>query len=278
MGVQTRDNDIGHGAAFYCALWRLNSGCGENCAHVIFFSKILNKGRELSDDSETSKVVTSYRMMTEGFSTHGSPDFISASPQSPACSFKRVAPLKIKFTPEEDAKLLRLVQQHGARDWIRISQHMGTRNPRQCRERFKNYINPDLRKDQWTPEEDKILEEKFAEYGAKWNKISRFFVNRSDNNIRNRWMMIARHRSKVTTSSPKPPVQKDSEDSVSPISPPPQPHHYVTPIVMPVVKELAPFQMGMSSESLDVMSLPIQEEFDFFGDNQSDMWSQFSFF
>ncbi|KAH0788933.1 Myb-like DNA-binding domain containing protein [Histomonas meleagridis] len=78
---------------------------------------------------------------------------------------------------------------------------MGTRNPRQCRERWNNYVNPDLRKDPWTPEEDKILEEKYAEIGPKWNKLARFLSNRSDNSIRNRWMMISRHRS--ITSNPK---------------------------------------------------------------------------
>lgn len=214
-------------------------------------------------------------MMTDGFSTFGNPAFISASTQSFGKP-KKVAPLKIKFTAEEDAKLLSLVQIHGAKDWIRISQLMGTRNARQCRERFKNYINPDLRKDQWSAEEDKLLEEKFAEYGAKWNKISRFFVNRSDNNIRNRWMMIERHRAKTSISSQKILVPKVPDDTVSPISPPPQIQHYVTPIVMPVVKEFAPIHMGVSSESLNIMSIQAPE-FDFFGDNQSDMWSQFSF-
>ena len=109
---------------------------------------------------------------------------------------KRNFSIKIKFTPEEDQKLLQLVAEHGAKDWIKIASLIGTRNARQCRERYKNYINPSLRKDNWTKEEDELLLEKYQQYGGKWNKISKFFVNRSDNHLRNRWMMLARHQAK----------------------------------------------------------------------------------
>ena len=129
-------------------------------------------------------------------------------------SNKGKSTLKIKFTEEEDMKLHRLVMQFGAKDWIKISQLMETRNPRQCRERWNNYVNPALRTDPWTPEEDMLLDQKFAEYGPKWNKISKFFVNRSDNNIRNRWMMIARHRAK----SQKSPISPAPTPTQSPIA------------------------------------------------------------
>ena len=110
--------------------------------------------------------------------------------------------MKLKFTADEDTKLAKLVAEHGTKDWVKISFLMQTRNPRQCRERWNNYLNPDLRTDPWTAEEDQILEEKYKEYGAKWNKISKFLQNRSDNNIRNRWMMIARRKNRDDTFYP----------------------------------------------------------------------------
>ena len=109
----------------------------------------------------------------------------------------RRASVKNKFSAEEDARLKEIVSIHGTKNWLKISKLMGTRNPRQCRERWNNYINPVLRNDSWTKEEEAILEEKFKEYGPHWNKIGKFLVNRSDNNIRNRWMMIQRHRLKI---------------------------------------------------------------------------------
>ena len=171
-----------------------------------------------------------------------------ANTKDTAGNKKSKSTLKIKFTEEEDMKLHQLVLQFGTKDWIKISQMMETRNPRQCRERWNNYVNPALRTDPWTPEEDMILDQKYAEYGPKWNKISKFFVNRSDNNIRNRWMMLARHRAKQ---------QK------SPISPPPtpapvRPHPFEVPqIYMPIVREVK-----MAEKQ------PPQTSFELFGDDK----------
>ncbi|KAH0795990.1 Myb-like DNA-binding domain containing protein [Histomonas meleagridis] len=177
------------------------------------------------------------------------------------------APIKSKFSLQEDAKLLSLVLEHGTKNWIQISQLMGTRNPRQCRERWNNYINPDLRKDPWTPEEDKILEEKYAEIGPKWNKLARFFENRSDNSIRNRWMMISRHRSVATNPN--------NTNNVEPVS---------------RAKSCKP-QLPTSPETIKVVSSNLGDfksfeepfifntEFDFtFEEKRFDAWENFSFF
>ena len=106
---------------------------------------------------------------------------------------KLISTIKSKFTPEEDDFLMRLVLMHKNPNWNEIAAMMRTRNARQCRERWKNYLNPDLRLDPWTFEEDQLLIQKYSEFGSHWNKISKFFINRSDNSIRNRWQMLVRH-------------------------------------------------------------------------------------
>lgn len=105
--------------------------------------------------------------------------------------------IKVKFTEEEDKKLRRIIRQYGTRNWLKVSSLMKTRNPRQCRERWNNYLNPDLTNDPWTPEEDRLLEEKYAELGQSWNAISKFFVGRSDNSLRNRYMKLSRARRRM---------------------------------------------------------------------------------
>lgn len=102
--------------------------------------------------------------------------------------------LKNKFTPEEDEKLRQLVSMYGTNAWSTIASLMGTnRNHRQCRERWKNYVDPTLMNNQpWNYDDDRLLVEKYAELGPKWNKIAKFFHNRSDNSIRNRWQLIIR--------------------------------------------------------------------------------------
>jgi hypothetical protein len=103
---------------------------------------------------------------------------------------------KAKFTADEDARLLALVDARGARCWGEIAGALGGRNARQCRERFANYLDPRLRRGEWAPEEDRLLERKVAELGARWNKIAKCFAGRSDNALRNRWMVLARQRTR----------------------------------------------------------------------------------
>ena len=44
----------------------------------------------------------------------------------------------------------------------------------------------------WTPEEDKLLEEKIKEYGTNWAKIYPFFPDRGDSSIQNHWSSLKR--------------------------------------------------------------------------------------
>lgn len=101
---------------------------------------------------------------------------------------------KVKFTPSEDERLTSLVNRFGDSDWNLISQHMGNRNPRQCRERWTNYLSPTVNSSPWTPEDDRRLQELQAEFGSKWVKISHHFPNRTDTNIKNRWMVLQRQK------------------------------------------------------------------------------------
>jgi hypothetical protein len=120
---------------------------------------------------------------------------------------------KIRFSPEEDARLSQIVAAHGAADWARIASCMGSRNARQCRERWQNYLNPTLRNGAWTAEEDELLNELFAQMGAKWNKIAHSFVNRSDISLRNRWQVLARRADKKTFQSHNSPNDVSTEES-----------------------------------------------------------------
>ena len=98
---------------------------------------------------------------------------------------------KRKFSPEEDEKLAFIVSQCGESNWKRIAEQMGTRNCRQCRERWKNYLCPNVCKEPWTHEEDELIVEKVNEIGTKWSTIAKFIKGRSDNTIKNRWYCCA---------------------------------------------------------------------------------------
>jgi hypothetical protein len=172
--------------------------------------------------------------------------------------------LKLKFTPEEDELLASLVVQYGVKDWITIASIMQTRNARQCRERYKNYLSPNLHVGGWTPAEDELLEQKFREFGAKWNKISKFFVNRSPNALRNRSMMLERHRAK--DGSLPPPIYQIPYSPPTVRMPLPQPQLWLPP-VLPITKDYPTGQTGLSEEPFE-MGFP---EFELL-DNTMDLW------
>ena len=80
-----------------------------------------------------------------------------------------------------------LVNVHGAHNWVRISQTIQTRSPKQCRERFHQNLKPHLNHDPITPEEGVLIEQMVAEMGKRWAEIARRLRGRSDNAVKNWW-------------------------------------------------------------------------------------------
>ena len=87
----------------------------------------------------------------------------------------------------EDRSLLNLVQTQGAHNWVRISQFISTRSPKQCRERYHQNLKPSLCHDPISPEEGEIIERLVSEMGKRWAEIARRLPGRSDNAVKNWW-------------------------------------------------------------------------------------------
>jgi hypothetical protein len=103
---------------------------------------------------------------------------------------KPKGPPRQKFSVQEDEQLRDLVAELGINNWAEVSARLCTRSARQCRERFKNYLSPNLRNGQWTEAEDQLLRDKFLEFGAKWSLIVASFPSRSEVNLKNRWTQL----------------------------------------------------------------------------------------
>lgn len=72
-------------------------------------------------------------------------------------------------------------------DWVQISNGVKSRTGKQCRERWINHLNPELRKCQWSKEEDLKLLKLGENYPSKWAVISRHLSGRSQNQVKIRW-------------------------------------------------------------------------------------------
>lgn len=133
-------------------------------------------------------------------------DYATLMPRRPS---KKPHP-RFPFSKDEDAKLKELVNCYGT-NWNAISEKMGNRNARQCKERWTNYLSPNVIMKPWTSEEDEFLKNKLAEFGPKWVKISTYFQNRTDIQLKNRWFVLMRKEVKHIPKSEREKGQKNKE-------------------------------------------------------------------
>lgn len=112
---------------------------------------------------------------------------------------------KSKFTPEEDQKLKYLVEMSNHKlSWKEISMFMRTRTPRQCRERYQNYLSDNVNHQEWTGAEDQMLLNLYSQHGKKWNVIAKFLPGRTGNAIRNRWQWLLKKQNVPITDKSTP--------------------------------------------------------------------------
>ena len=64
---------------------------------------------------------------------------------------------------------------------------LGSKNGKQIRERFINKLDPKIKKEDWTEEEDKKILELYSRIGSKWSEISKSIPGRPENKIKNRF-------------------------------------------------------------------------------------------
>ncbi|XWS63347.1 hypothetical protein CRYUN_Cryun06bG0087600 [Craigia yunnanensis] len=113
------------------------------------------------------------------------------------------------WTPEEDRKLKAYVTRYGCWNWRQLPKYAGlARCGKSCRLRWMNYLRPNIKRGNYSKEEEETIIRLHESLGNRWSAIAAQLPGRTDNEIKNHWHTTLKKRFKH-----KPLVTKDGKDN-----------------------------------------------------------------
>ena len=79
------------------------------------------------------------------------------------------------------------VKKFGAKKWNQCAEFIKNRTGKQCREHWKNCLNPEIKKGDWSLEEDLFIMIFYQKCHGSWKEMIHLFEDRTENSIKNRF-------------------------------------------------------------------------------------------
>ena len=115
----------------------------------------------------------------------------------PPCPPRPLTHPQAPWTAEEDALLLSLYTRHMPPRWLLITKHIPRHTDDACSKRYREVLNLQLKKDEWTDTEDMMLLELTAQLSSKWMQVGHA-MGCSGLGCRNRCVPHAPSRAQLT--------------------------------------------------------------------------------